>query len=212
MIPNAVRKNPRDFPSGFTMIEIVIILAILVMISSILFANFPTFSERVQLQRSAQDLAVAMRKAQNMAFAVRQANDPDGNSSTPDSFGIYLKKVDNFYKSFADFPGGSNKDKIFNPPSPPPPPPGERPDTVLETISFQKGITVSDITYFTAAGGSSVDDLHVTFSVPEARATAAKTSPPPEDQDGNKAEVTLKSSGGLTRKVVVSNTGQIYVK
>jgi type II secretory pathway pseudopilin PulG len=63
------RPDPRA-AGGYTMVEIVVILAILTFISAILLSAFPSFNEGAALFRSQREVGVALRRAQNNALAV----------------------------------------------------------------------------------------------------------------------------------------------
>lgn len=192
--------------TGFTMIEMLIILSILILISSVLLANFPAFSRRAALQRSAQQLALAMREAQNMAFATRQALKPGGSASIPRHFGVYIGPevpAGADYIIFADFfpPGSPNKQYD-----------GDSKDGVVKKFKFESGISLSDVV-FTPEGGPAEsldpDVIHIAFSVPEARATILDRTV----RSGVTADIVLTGGGGaITRRVAIRNTGQIYSK
>lgn len=192
---------------GFTVVEMVIIISILVLISAVLLANFPAFSRRADLQRTSQQLALAARKAQNMAFAARQAVRVGGGASIPSYFGVYIGAVvgcpgeprDYNYIIFADFhpPGSPNRQYDCGR------------DPVVERFKFERGVSLSDV-IFTPSGESAEsldpDVIHITFSVPEARTGLLDRN----NREGTVAEIILAGEGALTRKITIRNTGQIY--
>ncbi len=205
-------KDSVSFVTGFTMVEIFVIMIMLITISSILLANFPVFSQRVNLQRSAQNLAISLRKAQNMAFAVRQVSTTPPR--IPPAFGMHLKKSDDnkSYIIFADFEPRNNNNNIYDaaanntcPSS------AQDKDCVVEKISLQGGITIADMTFSSdGLNSDSVNELDIAFSVPEARTSLRKEGR--NNPEGVSAEIILQSTNGSQRKVVISATGQIYTR
>lgn len=193
----AIRKK-----GGFTMVEMVIIIAILILISGILLANFPAFSRQVSLQRSSQNVALAMRKAQNMAFAVRQVGTVP--PSIPFGFGLYFGPAqpscpaappDSFFLY-----GDLDNDGLLRCPQ----------DFIVETGTLESGTTFSQFIFHSGAVAEVTDELNVVFSVPEARISIRKNSPSPT---GEWAEVVLVGRGGsATRQVVIRDTGQVYTR
>lgn len=59
---------------GFTLIEVVVVVGIMVFIYSVLFANYPQFARQVAIDREANRMALSFRKAQSYALAVREFN------------------------------------------------------------------------------------------------------------------------------------------
>lgn len=58
---------------GFTLIEMIIVISIFVIISTIMLADFPGFSQRVALERTAQEIALSFREAETEALSVGEA-------------------------------------------------------------------------------------------------------------------------------------------
>lgn len=201
----ANRRNIRNSPdwhkirrsashgAGFTMVEMVIIIAILILVSGILLANFPALSSQIRLQRSSQGAALTVRRAQNMAFAVRQV--ATAPPRIPFGFGLYFgpEAPANSFLLYADL----NNDGLYRPPQ----------DFIVETLALERGVTFLQIIFYKGATPEETDVLNVVFSVPEAR-MSIKTGNPADS--GVRAEVVLAGGGAATRRVVVRNTGQVY--
>lgn len=64
-ISNGVNK-------GFTLIEVLITLSIVVIIASLIFASYPEFKEGISLKRTSQEIALTIREAQNYALSVKE--------------------------------------------------------------------------------------------------------------------------------------------
>jgi len=58
--------------SGFTLVELLVTMSILVVITSMILANYPGFSETLALKRTAQEIALTIRQAQVYGLSVRE--------------------------------------------------------------------------------------------------------------------------------------------
>ena len=196
--------------AGFTALEMVIVIAIIVIISTILLVRFPTLSQTISLQRSARELGLALRKAQNMAFAVRVVEAAPGTFRAPaGGYGVYFGPLApaGSYLIFADVKvDGSNRGRYSATGSPP------DQDVVVETVAFGPGISVDDLVAEFGAGDDSVSELHIAFTSPEARMTLSKANGA-TGNGGEAAQILLTDrSGALSRNVVVRTTGQIRIR
>ena len=72
---------------GFTLIELVVVTAIIVLISAVVLANQNKFGGQVLLQNFAYDLALSIRQAQVYGIAVARTA---GNNPKFNSFGIHF--------------------------------------------------------------------------------------------------------------------------
>jgi len=57
---------------GFTILEMVVVLGIVTMISSMVLANYPAFNERLGVRRAAEDIASSIRQAQSYGLGVKE--------------------------------------------------------------------------------------------------------------------------------------------
>ncbi len=57
--------------SGFTLIELLVSISIFVVITSVILSNYSLYSRQTDLTRTAQEIALALRKAQSYSLAVR---------------------------------------------------------------------------------------------------------------------------------------------
>ena len=86
MIKVAGIRNKRQ---GFTLIEMVVSVAIIFLIGSQILVSFSSLRESSQLKRSAQEFSFSIRKAQNMAVAISAVR-VGGILQTPKAAGIRL--------------------------------------------------------------------------------------------------------------------------
>jgi prepilin-type N-terminal cleavage/methylation domain-containing protein len=80
------RKNQK----GFTLVEIVVVVGIFAVVSSILLFNYADFSTRVTLRNLTQEVALSIRKTQTLATSVRGADVNNAFASTR-GYGIAFK-------------------------------------------------------------------------------------------------------------------------
>jgi prepilin-type N-terminal cleavage/methylation domain-containing protein len=192
---NTFRLRTRH--KGFTVVEVVIVLAIITMISSIILANFSGFNEGVTLSRSVRELALAARKAQNMALAVLRVTRQDGTTGIPRAMGIQVSRGTAGYFIFADFVNDnrynqSDDEKIS---------PG--------TMIFERGAAITD---FLGKNNTllSASKIHIIFASPEAAITLTDEN---GTDIGEKVTFRLVSqSGKVTKSVTVRTSGQISAK
>lgn len=114
---------------GFTIIELIIAIAIIVLIAGIILVNYRVGQRQQTLQAEAQKLASILRQAQNMALAGKTYECETGKLE-PQDYGVSLINEDT-YQLFVDC---NNDDHFSSIPIPP--------DIVLETIDLPQNITL----------------------------------------------------------------------
>ena len=73
---------------GFTLIEMMVVVAIMIIITAVVLANFPGFRARTSLDLVAQEVAITIRQAQEYAVGTRNT----GQFPFP-SFGVYFAPI-----------------------------------------------------------------------------------------------------------------------
>jgi prepilin-type N-terminal cleavage/methylation domain-containing protein len=108
---------------GFTLVEVLTSLFIIVIISGIVFANYRQSGQQFALQRSANKLAQDIRRAQAMAMGAKEYS-----GSVPPGYGFIVLAGwnDKKYRIYAD----TNGNGIFD----------DGVDTVVETMDLEKGV------------------------------------------------------------------------
>lgn len=122
--------------TGFTIIEMLIVIFIVAIVSAVFVVNFRKGAESRKLQRSAQQVAQNLRKIQNMALSSTELANPYPTGQKEVSAGGYVAYFDkgvgiNTYYIYADF--NSTKSESA----------GER----IETITLESGIYFNEIIY-----------------------------------------------------------------
>ena len=193
-----IMRSKGSDKSGYSALELVVVMGIMVTISAIVLVGFGTLNDTIAVNRSARDLAVSLRRAQNMSLAVRGI--PAIGGEVPPAVGIQLTKGGSSYLVFAD--RAASQDRKYMSSS------GEG----IETIRFERNVFVDR--FLDASGGSFTpagNVLHVLYSSPEA-------DPRMTDGDGNgnaswaKVEIVVRSPGGREKKVIVRESGQISIQ
>jgi len=113
--------------NGFTLVEILVVISIIVFLSVTVLANYQKNSQQLALSRSAYKLSQDIRRAGEMAMSAKefQGAVPQGG------YGIYLKlSWGNFYKLYADTNGNEKYDTS---------------DGEVGTVYLEKGIILQNI-------------------------------------------------------------------
>jgi prepilin-type N-terminal cleavage/methylation domain-containing protein len=71
--------------AGFTVMEVLIVIAIYAVITAVVFADFPLFGRTLSIERDAQQLALVLREAEQRAVSTGEAG---GGFRSP--FGVFV--------------------------------------------------------------------------------------------------------------------------
>ncbi len=175
---------------GFTLIELVVSVAVIVIISAIALANYRFGGDINDLNNSAQELSVNIRRIQHLALSAAQfgSNVPQGG------YGIYFDK-NNYASSYILF-ADSDSDRNYDSPS----------ELIDEgEINLKRGIKINDI----KTGGVSLATTSITFLPPDPEifingATSTTST-----------EITLcieKNCSQYTKKIIITNTGKVEIQ
>lgn len=194
---------------GFTLIELVVTMAILSLITGVTLANHNRFGGQIMLRNLAHEMALVIREAQVYGVSVRKVNIGVGEFSA--GYGVHINAANprNYYL-FAD----SYEDSIY----PVRGSDGLR-NTSLEDVNaytIGRGYVITQIcagstgtvcanVCDSCSGGA----LDIVFERPEPDAHIRFSGV--EDTLYDQAEITLTSPRGDTIRVVVEVSGQISV-
>lgn len=123
-----VFSNAKTFTFGFTLVEMLVVLFIISLFSSISFVSFRQGGKDFILERASQKLAQDIRKVQEMAMSTKECC----GGIVPKGYGIRLVKNDNFYLLYADIDGNQEYNSG---------------DTLIETIYFEKGVIIKNLDF-----------------------------------------------------------------
>ncbi len=199
---------------GFTLAELITVIAIFSIVAAIVLANLPAFRDEVQLQLVAQEIALVARQAQYYGRATR------GFGSTGDvfpSYGLYFDISNNGVgskgaseKSFAVF-----GDKNANPTNPSYKPIyDDNAGELLERFAIGGTVEIGRIFSYTQPFAT-LGDLVVLFKRPELDASFFNKSGISLDPGNFSAgAIRLQSTRNPNscRDIVIWTTGHIYVE
>lgn len=177
---------------GFTILEMLAVLAIFGVMTAIVVFNYGKFSSDTILTNMGYEIALSIREAQIYGVSVRN---PDGvlvGNQFSVAYGVYAQSGANTYFLFAD----ENKNGQFDVVSC---------ETSLECVTpytLQRGVIINNVRK------SCVDDtdgLNISFKRPNPEARF-------DDSDTlEMADIELLAPDGAKKYVVIRNNGQIYV-
>lgn len=166
---------------GFTMIELVVSILIIVSISAAFLTNYHSTSKRSQIQEASQKLASDLRLAQNDSLGLLQLN----GTMPAGGWGIHLETGTNdHYTIFADL----NGDNAFQT--------GE----ASGQVNLPSGVTIKNLNCF----GADVPICNITFIPPDPQTDINNST-------STSATITLTDESGSTKDVTVNFLGLIDV-
>lgn len=216
-----INKTAKAFQSGVTLIELIVVVAIFSVVSSVLLFNYSDFSTNVSIRNLSQDIALTIRKSQTYATSVRGIT--SGTDRTYPAYGMVFSLESNSgvfdpnsknFVSFVDvIPAGfqvPNKKYDSN---------GScgviaEGSECLEAVSITSSDSLvgieTDVTGYVTTG-----TVAVTFRRPSPDAIICYIPSGQSDcisQIPSYVKLTFRSAKGLLRSVSVWNTGQINVE
>jgi prepilin-type N-terminal cleavage/methylation domain-containing protein len=137
--------------NGFTLIELLVVISIMVLISTILIANYNGQRGIRNLKIAQNQLVTNIRKTQSYILSARDVAAVNGSFTAAKYYALKLDKNSNQYVLQS-----IDKNYLAN--------------NSLETITLPQGIVVSDIQYITADGvAGSPASVQVAYASPYAK-------------------------------------------
>ncbi len=174
---------------GFSLVELLVSIAILVIVSGLVFFNQSGFNNNVLLENLTYEVSLTIRQAQSYGLQSKESNSGDFEAG----FGVYfdLSSNDNMIL-YAD----NNKNYIYNSGS----------DTIIDTLKMKN----SNIIERLCVGSPCVDTnvLDISFVRPNPTAYINTSIITNEDI----AEIYIKSAQLQERRIVVNKIGQISIE
>ncbi|MEK7576224.1 MAG: type II secretion system protein [Patescibacteria group bacterium] len=93
---------------GFTLVELVVSISVIIFISVTIFANFPKFRQVIAVDNATRELALALREAQSRAVAISIVNGTPNNN-----YGIYMSTTAAEKKSFVLFTDSTSDNRYI---------------------------------------------------------------------------------------------------
>lgn len=200
--PSTFNHRLKATRTGFSMVELIIAVAIFALLSVVVIFNYNNYSDQIGLRNEAHALALAFREAQQFSMSVYSAKDASNNDVYP-SWGVHFGLfTQNSYAIFADLDGDTfytNSGVCGSP--------GEE---CYEAREFPKSIAFTPPCGVLLSNGTTkclTSQLDVTFIRPNRDAVITG-----DGELYKSMTITLRSAKGKTRTVTVTADGYISVQ
>lgn len=216
------RVSARSLAQGFTLIELMVVLAIIVVITSVVFTSQNSFNKTLVLSNTAYDIALTLRSTQTYGLSSRAAG-----TSANVGYGIHLSNVvHNSFIVFADTAPEGSSGTLFclaSSAGSPDCKPGDGiytsggsdPDALsaVQTYNLNNGIKVSDFCAYLANGSGtcasgSLTALDIVFSRPNPNAIIRGNGSPSTDYKSACIAISSAQSDAK-RYISIAASGQI---
>lgn len=189
---------------GFTLIEMLVVVGIMVVVSGLILANNNRFGGVVLLQNLAYDMALSIRQAQGYGIAVQRFN-----SSFSSGYGMHFQidppgTTQSTYVLFADAIEPADGEYTC-------PTPGTANCELVQATTIASGYRISSLCVRPAGGAMQcgASTLDILFKRPEPDAYIRSSL----GEDVNEsAEIHVQSPRGDTKVVTIHANGQIAVQ
>lgn len=211
MMPKIFHKN--KYNKGFTLVELIVVISIFAILSSIMIFNYGSFKSSLSIQNLAEDIALSVRKAQGYAIGVHGY----GNSFAS-GYGVHFSTAESTSeyagsnKSFILFANLDDNFKYDNSSG------CGTPTSVnecLEVLNITSSDKISEISVIgNGVAGHTPDTLDIFFKRPQPEPTfCAREGKGNCNFGGNVSSVKIKISNdnGISKIITISNVGQISV-
>ena len=181
---------------GFTLLELITIVAIITALSLIVLTNYRQGERQFALQRSAHKLAQDIRAVQEMAMSGQKCQ-VCSPPVVPAGYGIFLQVSSvNQYKIYADISPSPDGNQFFS---------GDPPDKIIETITLESGVIIQDI-------NTSPKKVGINFSPPDPIINI-RFPPGGDGEETNIVVITLalKADNTKTKTITVNKAGLIDI-
>ncbi len=209
-----------SLPRGFTLTEMLVSIGIMLLITGVVLLSQGKYSSNISLTNLANDISLSIRQAQIYGVSVKELSTGSGDFSSAYGvdFNTTVSGSNTAYIFFADrgTPKNSYYDNAWSCPI-------GGTSECLEKINLTSGNTISRLCIIRKndngvcanSSGVLVDHIDITFIRPSNAANILyfnNGGQIPGNSNYIGAEITVSSASGLTRSVVVYETGQISVR
>lgn len=194
----------KQFNKGFTVLELVISIAIFAIMSALLLARYGNFNQGILLDNLAYDIALTIRNAQSYGLNVRSSSRTANLFDKP--YGVHFDMNDpTSFIFFVDTGGygvyNPNIDLDNN----------GKPDQILSKTTITRGSKISQICVNGCTGGTPITSVDITFKRPDPNAIIKMNGR--TDIYNSDTDITVMSADGSTiKRVKVRSTGQVTVE
>lgn len=210
-----IKKAGLHSQKGFSLIELLTVIAVIAILSSIIFINYRNYGKKFALERSAYKLAQDIRRAGEMAMSAQECARGAlcvPPFSVPSRYGVYIHAPsENLYVIFADV----DDNGVLKYPSP-----NEcTEDVKIETIYYEKDVIAKEqgVTGSGCSGSlppSGQRRLHITFKPPspDIEIKIGRTFENSVSCSEATLELTVFGNPELTKSVKINKAGMIEIQ
>ncbi len=187
-----------EYSRGMTYIELIVVLSIFSVMSSVVLFNYGEFQAKVDLKNLASDIALKVVEAQNASLSGKLPVQSFGANWKP-SYGIYLNITTP--TQFIYFVDLNNLN-------------GYESGEMLDTISITKANFIDKIekcTGDTCASSEPISPLSIAFKRPDSSAIFKDSNGITLNNNFDYIKITIKSPKGVTAFVRIYLSGRIQV-
>lgn len=217
-IPNTQKQDSTK--AGFTIIEMLVVLAIIFVLAGTSLVNYNKFGKEIDLENMTYNVALTIRTAQS--FGINRRDDLSTSFDEPKPYGVYFTTslinppVGLSSESFMVFIDNKNgvsngSNNIFDNTGTGGACVSNSSDECIEIFKMNKLVYISSLCAGdNAANCQERDELHITFKRPNPDAIIKSS----ELAQHSYAEITLSSpiAGIPDQKIAVGTAGQISIK
>ncbi|MDQ5893199.1 MAG: putative Type pilus pilin [Patescibacteria group bacterium] len=220
-----MKKNFFKLIRGFTLIELVITIAIFAAMTGYLLAKYGKFNQSLLLTNLAYDVALTIRTAQSYGLNVKSVDTyAEGYGSGPSfsyPYGVHFDSSSSknttfiFFADQDDLGNSVYGNGVYDPPATSD---ESALDEKISSYSIKRGSIINELLVCTNEGGDQetscavVDTIDVSFKRPDPDARIFGDGD--SMLEGSKieyAEVSLLATDGSIKKVIIRTTGQIAI-
>ncbi len=202
----------RNFNFGFKIVELIVSVAIMVVISAVIFWNGNKFNDKIEINSAAEEVSLAIREAQNYGISVRESSAGTGQFNF--GYGVTFDTANvnpTFILIFADRNGNKIYDDDNGIPCD-----GSSGDECVEKIPLRNGVSINSMCAIGSLGvlrcgvWKSIQIIFIRPNLDATINTVNSSSLVLGPWPGGR--IVLQSRQGALRTVSVNFTGQISVQ
>ena len=198
----SMRSRRAPSTAGFTLVELMVSIAIFGIMTALVVAKYGTFNQSVLLTDLAYDVALTLRTAQTYGLSVTRTGEQNDVDAFQYAYGIHFSKQTNSNKEFILYTvQASDSSPEYRYTS----------GGGIEVSRFllKRGATISNLEVcLSGVSCTEVNQLDVAFKRPDPSARICGNS---GQCDAFSAIITIQATDDSTRTVIVRENGQISV-